>query len=316
MALTGVAAALLRRRAPRAAVAVAAFPAVCSLAIFWRPPGPVGVLVSMWAFLFLLRALDARVTRRDGSSLDHALYCLWLRTHPSEDRPAPRRKAWLVRGLRGAILCSITVALVALGRHLRPWQRHPLADDALSAIEVATGLMGVVDIFTFLAWRFGIRTFLVDGLDPRFPLAPSLGAFWATRWNRPAAGVLRRGIYVPCGGRRAPLRGVLLVFLASGLMHAAPILLGGTDRVLWAWLAAGTLAFFVLHAAGVIVEGALGRHGRHGILGRAILVGVFAVSVPLYPAPLAIVLGLHGRPPGTASVLAIPRALGLAVGRL
>ncbi len=276
----------------------------------------MAVIVSMWAFLFFLRALDARVSRREGSGLDHALYCLWLRTHPSEDRQTPSRRAWLVRGLRGALLCSGTVALFALGRQLRLWQLHPLADDALSALELATGFMGGVDIFTFLAWTAGIRTFLVDGLDPWFALAPSLGAFWATRWNRPTAGVLRRGIYVPCGGHHAPLRGVLLVFLACGLMHAAPILLGGTDRVLWGWLAAGTLAFFLLHAAGLVVEGALGRHGRHGVLGRVILLGVFAVSLPLYPAPLTIALGLHGRPPETATLLALLRALGLSTGRL
>jgi hypothetical protein len=165
--------------------------------------------------------------------------------------------------------------------------------------------MGLVDLITVVAGTLGLKQFLVDGIAPGFVWSPSLSVFWATEWNRPTAGVLRRGIFLPSGGRRARARGVVLVFLASGVMHAAPIVLGGTNRLVWAWLAGGTLAFFVIQAIGVLVDAALRRRG-----GRPLLVAVFALSLPLYPAPLAIAFGVDGRPPQSATIVIAAHAIG------
>ena len=85
-------------------------------------------------------------------------------------------------------------------------------------------------------------------------------------------------------------------------MHAAPIVLGGANRWVWAWLAAGTLAFFLIQAMGVLVDAAFRRRG-----GRPLLVLVFALSLPFYPAPLAIAFGLDDRPPESSTILVVAR---------
>ena len=314
MVLASVAAGLASARHANLAALVFAVPALASLPIFWCSPGGTAVVASMYGFQVLLRALDARVTFRVApgvpptlrSGVEYALYCLWHRTHPSEDRLVKRTssRARAVRVARGVTLLATVLALWSVGGRAELWRHHPYLEDILVAAELALGLMGLVDIITFVAATFGLKHFLVDGIGPGFAWSSSLSVFWATTWNRPTAGVLQRGIFVPVGGRRARVRGVLLVFLACGVMHAAPILLGGEDRVAWAWLAVGTLAFFLIQAVGVLVDAAFRRRG-----GRPLFVAVFALSLPLYPAPLAIAFGIDSRPPESATLIVAARAL-------
>lgn len=306
LALSSGAAALARPRHPALATLVYAVPALASFPLFWSAPGGAAVIASMYGFLVLLRALDARATLRVTSGVDYVLYCLWLRTHASEDRIAAREASTPARALRlarGVALLAAVLVLATIGSRAELWRHHPVLEDLLVASELALGLMGLVDLIT-VGGTLGVKHFLVDGLAPGFAWSPSLSVFWATAWNRPAAGVLQRGIFIPSGGRRARVRGVLLVFFACGVMHAAPILLGGNDRIVWAWLAAGTLAFFMIQALGVLVDAASRRRG-----GRPLLFAVFALSLPLYPAPLAIAFGVDGRPPESSTLVVATRAL-------
>ena len=107
------------------------------------------------------------------------------------------------------------------------------------------------------------------------------------------------------------MRATLCVFAASGLIHGVPLLLGGEERLLWLGLAAGTLAFFLLHGLGTLAEGLLPRRLREGLAARAFVYGTFLVTLPLYPAPLLTLMGLHGRPIESLTPVVVARALGL-----
>lgn len=289
-----------RRFAP---TLLALVPAVLFFPIFWAAPGPVAILTGMFAAAIFLRALDARLSYEGDSRLGYLLYINWLVTHPSEDRePAPARER-VKRLARGVTLVGLTIGLLLLSGQLQLWTSWPYLDTVLVTVEVGLLLIGAVDLMTVAAWTVRLKWHWVDGVDPGCFWAPSLRAFWGRAWSRPVAGALRRGIFVPVGGRRAMARGVFVVFLACGLMHAAPLVLGGPNRAAWAWIASGSLAFFMLHGAVLMLEASLPRLTRRGPLGRVILYGTFLATAPLYPAAMIIAIGGHGGRPLESYIL-------------
>ncbi|MCW9005874.1 MAG: MBOAT family protein [Gammaproteobacteria bacterium] len=169
--------------------------------------------------------------------------------------------------------------------------------------ELSSGFVGMVEIITVICMSLGLQFFIVDSFAANFALPPSLRAFWTKWWNRPTSGVLTRGIFMPSGGQRNRIRGLLLVFFACGLMHAAPLVLAGEQKMLWFILALGALGFFMIHALALSLEQFFPRKLRKGLFARIYFYLVMLISLPLYPAPGRIAFGAHNRPPETASVL-------------
>jgi hypothetical protein len=95
----------------------------------------------------------------------------------------------------------------------------------------------------------------------------TVAEFWR-RYNYRIHDWLYRHVFVPSGGRRAPARGVLVVFLASGLFHEAMFAMA-TSR-----LTGYQLLFFAVQGPAVLASGRVERLARRGgIAGRLLAHG-------------------------------------------
>ena len=280
-----------------------AMPAVLVYPMLWQWPGFFSVCVGMATLLLYLRALDAHATFDKSDRLAYAAYCHWLLPHSSEIKIPDSVRQRLIRFMRGCLFVMFALGMLWLGAELELWRTYPYLDDLMMAFELGFGFVGIIEIGTVLCMTLGIQFFIVDSFHPGFVLAPSLRDFWTKWWNRPTSGVLNRGIFVPSGGRRYRVRGLMLVFFACGLMHAAPLVLAGQQKMVWFVLALGALGFFMIQAVALSLEHVLPRKLRKGLFARVYFYLVMLVSLPLYPAPGLIALGAHNRPPETATIL-------------
>lgn len=280
-----------------------AIPAVIVYPLLWQWPGVGAVVVGMGTLLIYLRALDAHASFAGNESDRYALYCHWLLPHNSEHKdiePIDKRQ---IRFVRGCLFVLFAMGLLTLGKQLELWRTYPYLDDLIMALELGFGFVGTIEIITVVCMSLGVQFFLVDSFSADFALAPSLREFWTKWWNRPTSGVLNRGIFLPSGGKRNRIRGLMLVFFACGLMHAAPLILAGEERMIWFVLALGTMGFFMIHALALSFEHLLPRKYRKGLFARVYFYLVMAISLPLYPSPGLIAFGAHNRPPETATIL-------------
>jgi hypothetical protein len=88
-------------------------------------------------------------------------------------------------------------------------------------------------------------------------LSRTVSEFWR-RYNYRTHDWLYRNVFQPSGGRRAPVRSMLLVFLVSGLFHEVTFALA-TSR-----LTGYQLAFFTIQGPAVLASGRLERLARRG----------------------------------------------------
>lgn len=88
-------------------------------------------------------------------------------------------------------------------------------------------------------------------------LSRTVSEFWQ-RYNDRVHVWLYRNVYRPAGGRRAPVRAVLLVFLVSGLFHEV-MFAQATSQ-----LTGYQLAFFTLQGPAALASGRLERLARRG----------------------------------------------------
>lgn len=91
-------------------------------------------------------------------------------------------------------------------------------------------------------------------------LASTPAAFWR-RYNRDAGRILHDDIFVPYGGRRAPIRGIFVVFLVNGLLHEYLAL------VMTGHLRGFQVTFFLLHGAAVALTFRLRLRGIGAVIG-------------------------------------------------
>ncbi|OVA20218.1 hypothetical protein BVC80_157g5 [Macleaya cordata] len=132
------------------------------------------------------------------------------------------------------------------------------------------------------------RTALGLELEPQFNepyLSTSLQDFWGRRWNLMVTSILRPTVYDPiipiCTrifGRWAPVPGVVLTFVVSGLMHE--LMFYHITRVDPTW---EVMWFFVLHgictALEVILKKALTDRCRlHPWVSRPLTIGFVVVT--------------------------------------
>jgi hypothetical protein len=99
----------------------------------------------------------------------------------------------------------------------------------------------------------------------------TVSEFWR-RYNYRIHDWLYRNVFRPTGGRRAPVRSVLLVFFVSGLFHEAAFALA-TSR-----LTGYQLAFFTIQGPAALASGKLERLARRGgIAGKLLAHGTTIV---------------------------------------
>jgi hypothetical protein len=293
---------------------VAVFPAM--LVVLRDHPGPLPILLGMVSWIHIVRALDAAASNTELSRARYFEYVLDpTRVPPGEElESAPPFAGERRRLPRGVLLVALFVGLLWLGWQVQPWRVHPYLDDLWVTAEVAIGFTGICDLI--YAMQVARKLPLPPLHDPTFPASGSLGEFWGRRWNIMFSRSLRRGVFRGVGGRRRLALGVFATFLVSGLVHGPTQLFASTDLALAGLMAVGGTLFFVVHGAAVLLEGALPRRLRRR-LGRPILYGVWALTIPLYPGTGGPCLGLHGRPLTDATILHIPgvaEALGIVVG--
>lgn len=301
------------RRLRPLVVALSLVPCLLPYPLLGSSPGIVAVVLAMAGGGQLVRVIDAAVSFPEATRKQFLLFLFFLMRHPSRDARPDVRTPPARRFARGLALFALWAVLALWGRRLRLWTWAPYLDDLWLAVEFSVFFLANVEVVTPIARRLGVHELLlsVDGLMPDFAGSPSLRVFWGRRWNPPVHNMLRRAVFVPLDGRRRPVRATLAVFAVSGLLHAVPLLLGGADRLLWLALAGGALAFFLLHGAGVLIEGLLPRRLRQRWPARAVVYGTFLATLPLYPAPLFALAGVHGRPVESLTPVLVARALGL-----
>jgi hypothetical protein len=88
-------------------------------------------------------------------------------------------------------------------------------------------------------------------------LSRSVAEFWR-RYNYRIHDWLYRNVFQPAGGRRAPVRSILLAFLVSGLFHEVAFAMA-TSR-----LTGYQLAFFTIQGPAALASGRLERLARRG----------------------------------------------------
>jgi hypothetical protein len=110
-------------------------------------------------------------------------------------------------------------------------------------------------------------------------LARTPAEFWF-RYNQRVRQWLHANVFVPCGGRRSPLTGIVAVFLFSAIFHEFFFSLALSQ------LEGYQFAFFVLQIPAVLVSPQLERLAARGVGGRFVAHGLtwlwFAGTSPLF----------------------------------
>jgi alginate O-acetyltransferase complex protein AlgI len=246
--------------------------------------------VFMWALAFalyfgckvltLVEAGPALTTMNGFHTLGYLLLWPGMDPKPFEQRapafPAPAVKAWFhawFRTLHGAALIWIVV---------------PRIDEAHWIARAVVGMLGVIlllhfGLFRLLALGWQARHIAVRPLMDDPTRATSLTEFWGRRWNSGFHDLMHRYIFRPAARRFGVRAAMLLVFLASGLIHELVITVpaGGGYGL--------PTLYFLLQALGVEFERSnLGRewHLGQGAKGWCFVLLVTAGPVGLlFPPP-------------------------------
>ena len=108
----------------------------------------------------------------------------------------------------------------------------------------------------------------------------SLAEFWGKRWNRAVGKWLHDNAFRPATARFGVAVGVMAAFMTSAILHFVPMWMVANLRAA-CWMG----AFFVLHGVLVLVESKL------RVAGRALTIGVFVVTAPMFVEPMLEALG-------------------------
>ncbi len=246
--------------------------------------------IFMWALAFALffsckwLTLWRAFTRGAAIGLRGSLayLLLWpgmdVRPFTDEARPAERAAAgdWLAGLIKTGLGCAIL------------WVGAPLAG-ATPMLAGWCGLVGLILLLHFglfhllaLVWRsLGVP---VEPIMNAPAAARSLSEFWSERWNRAFNGVVRIFLFRTTYRRIGVTGAMLLVFLASGLVHDLVIALPAGECY------GLPTAYFLLQGFGVLIErsGPGRRLGlSRGVAGRLYMAAFTAGPVYwlLFPEP-------------------------------
>jgi MBOAT, membrane-bound O-acyltransferase family len=164
--------------------------------------------------------------------------------------------AWpqVLRIIAGIIGCTIAVLAVrALSRIALVRSSFPL-DHAVMLLTFALAIESLSRAVCGLERLAGFDT---TPMIRNAYLSRTVSEFWR-RYNDRIHDWLYRNVFQAIGGRRAPVRSVLLVFLVSGLFHEVAFALA-TSR-----LTGYQFAFFTIQGPAALVSGRLERLARRG----------------------------------------------------
>jgi hypothetical protein len=256
-ALDRVRAKLSRRCYLLAATAICLVPVSAPWFRFGRPSPVVTWLIGIAGTITSIRAIEWLARPRYAS--DRIRVILALTVWPGLDigevgiripnlsTRISLASSRLAAGLAG---CTAGLALTALAQHFHVASHGLLVDSTLKTVEIYLLAGGANHL---LVATFGLAGYRIkDGF--RYPiLARSVLDFWS-RYNVQIHCWLKRNIFNPVRrSGRSPNTAVLAVFAFSGFAHELLFVPAALDLVGW------QLAFFMLHAAGAILGGGLGR---------------------------------------------------------
>ena len=269
--------------------ALALLLAAATLAIPFGLPGPPlcrgllaqGLVIEIWRVIEIART-PSRFPRRE-----RALRIVLLPYEHAFLERVPRR--WPVRDLLlSTLLFACGVAGLVYASRLAP--AVPPYDSRGWPRWLATTVAAYVTMEGMTwQWVAGLPAFgWYHRPYQRHPiLSRTLGEFWGARWSSVVHRWLRSNVYGPLARRGAPRAGVVAAFTASALLHAYMVWPAvGPVPALW------MLAFFVAHGLMMVVEAWLGVRRWSPVAGRAFVVAVFLVTVPLFIEPILRTIGL------------------------
>lgn len=165
-------------------------------------------------FLFLIKALQfAAGHARPRGWIDFGLFIFTFAVVRWETprRPDPRRAAR--RLLTGLVLLGL--AWLVRDLVLRLDVRNPV-----QLFTTQLGLyLAVAGVCNLAVVKLSLRGLDYDDVfhNPFGSLTPA--EFWGRRWNSYVGHLLHRYVFLPAGGRRHPVRGLLAAFGASAVLH-------------------------------------------------------------------------------------------------
>lgn len=243
--------------------------AIPASAIGWR--AVAAIACTEWMFKLLDYRRCALAERGDGNPPGRHRYATFLvpffpPVQVSWELHVRRGPAWISkrRALRHLAVGTVLIAggfLLLLGPRPAALGESFAVDHAivfmafLPTIEgISLGLLGL----EYLA-GFGTAPLLRGILRSQTP-----AEFWL-RYNTRVHRWLRENVFVPAGGVRRPVWGIVLTFLASGVLHE------GMFAIATSVLDGRQFAFFALQAPAVLVSPVLERFARTRGLGGTVV---------------------------------------------
>ena len=168
----------------------------------------------------------------------------------------------ILRAVLGAALFTTGFLLVHLANGIPLVRSHFALDHAIKLVIFVVTIEALSQMF------YGIER--IAGYDTTPPmkfafLSRTVAEFWC-RYNNRVHVWYERNVFRPLGGRRAPLRGVLLVFLVSGIHHELGFAIA-TSRI-----DGYQFTFFLMQAPAVACSRKLQHYSRRsGIRGKAMV---------------------------------------------
>lgn len=254
----------------------------CFFSPLLLPTDPLGPLIfaAVTCPVMALKLIDLHVAAAWWRAQPARLWWTWLpmpfvlvvRRHLEEPvRPRAQSLRLLARGvLEVGIGIYVLKQVDAWG--LPTWLDHVVRALAFYAVAFDGGFVVVCATLRLL----GIH--VMDFC--RHPILSVTPADFWRRYNRPGGRFLYEDVFLPMGGRRAPVRGTLLVFAANGVMHEA------LSYLFVRQVLGYQLVFFALHALAVVLTFRIRPRGSWVWVGRALTFAFVMATGVLFLANL------------------------------
>jgi hypothetical protein len=168
--------------------------------------------------------------------------------------------------------------------------------DARNPVQLFTTQIGLYLVVAGIC-NLSLVKFSLRGLDhddvfnnPFASLTP--GEFWGRRWNTMVSDLLHRYVFLPAGGRRHPVRGMLAAFAVSGAYHELIFDLGTLK------FNGGMLAFFMVQGGLVAVTS--GSRGFRRLVREVPVLAWLVTTILMLATGILFVYGMDGVDPSNA----------------
>ncbi len=199
--------------------------------------------------------------------------------------PAAAERARLIHGGLG-LLAGITLTFFVFRMD---WSASPLAIEHVVKVLMVFAILTPFDLFFVSAFRLSGgwgRQVLWHPYKSRTP-----ADFWR-RYNRPVTHLFYEDVFLPSGGRTAPIRATLTAFVFSALMHEYLFAVA-----LWR-IEGFQIAFFMIQGLAVVATRRLRPVGAWAVIGIGLTLAFNMLTALLFFASLGGVLPFYaeGRP--------------------